>query len=52
MRLNRIAKEFNVGVQTLVEFLEKKAGVTVEGPMANVTDEQYEMLRKDRKSVV
>ncbi|MCR5360411.1 MAG: translation initiation factor IF-2 [Bacteroidales bacterium] len=47
MRLNRIAKEFNVGVQTLVEFLEKKAGVTVEGPMANVTDEQYEMLRKE-----
>ena len=47
MRLNKIAKDFNVGVQTLIEFLEKKAGVTVDGPMANVTDEQYEMLRKE-----
>ncbi len=47
MRLNKIAKDFNVGVQTLMEFLEKKAGVTVDGPMASVTDEQYEMLRKE-----
>ena len=49
MRLNKIAKDFNVGIQTLVEFLEKKTGVTIDGPiaMANVTDEQYEMLRKE-----
>ena len=47
MRLNKIAKDFNVGVQTLIEFLEKKTGVSVEGPMANVTDEQYAMLRKE-----
>jgi len=47
MRLNKIAKDFNVGVQTLMDFLEKKAGVTVDGPMASVTDEQYEMLRKE-----
>ena len=49
MRLNKIAKDFNVGIQTLVEFLEKKTGVTIEGPvaMANVTDEQYELLRKE-----
>ncbi len=47
MRLNKIAKDFNVGVQTLMDFLEKKIGVTVDGPMANVTDEQYEMLSKE-----
>jgi translation initiation factor IF-2 len=47
MRLNKIAKDFNVGVQTLMDFLEKKVGVTVDGPMANVTDEQYELLRKE-----
>ncbi|MBQ0057009.1 MAG: translation initiation factor IF-2 [Bacteroidales bacterium] len=47
MRLNKIAKDFNVGVQTLMEFLEKKAGVTVDGPMANISDEHYNMLRKE-----
>ena len=47
MRLNKIAKDFNVGVQTLMEFLEKKTGVAVDGPMANVSDDQYEMLRKE-----
>ena len=47
MRLNKIAKDFNVGVQTLMDFLEKKAGVTVDGPMANVTDDQYELLKKE-----
>ena len=51
MRLNKIAKDFNVGIQTLVEFLEKKTGATFEGPvaMANVTDEQYDMLCKEFK---
>ena len=42
MRLNKIAKDFNVGIQTLVEFLEKKTGFTVEEgkplAMTNVTD--------------
>ena len=49
MRLNKIAKDFNVGVQTLADFLEKKTGATFEGPlpMVSVTDEQYEMLRKE-----
>ena len=51
MRLNKIAKDFNVGIQTLVEFLEKKTGFTVEEgkplAMTNVTDEQYELLRKE-----
>ncbi len=47
MRLNKIAKDFNVGVQTLMDFLEKKTGVAVDGPMANVSDEQYELLKKE-----
>ncbi|MBP5680686.1 MAG: translation initiation factor IF-2 N-terminal domain-containing protein, partial [Bacteroidales bacterium] len=51
MRLNKIAKDFNVGIQTLVEFLEKKTGFTVEEgkplAMTNVSDEQYELLRKE-----
>jgi len=48
MRLNKIAKDFNVGVQTLIEFLEKKTGKSVEGgPMANIADDLYEMLCKE-----
>ena len=46
MRLSKIAKDFNVGIQTLVEFLEKKGGdPTVEWkPMSQVPDHLYELL--------
>ncbi len=45
MRLSKIAKDFNVGIQTLVEFLEKKGGAATEwGPMTNVPDDMFEML--------
>ena len=49
MRLSKIAKDFNVGMQTLVEFLEKKGGdPSVKWqPMSNVSDEQYALLAKE-----
>ena len=48
MRLSKIAKEFNVGVQSLIECLEKKAKVSVEGgPNYNTTDEQYALLARE-----
>ena len=49
MRLSKIAKDFNVGIQTLVEFLEKKGGdPTVEWkPMSQVPDHLYELLSKE-----
>lgn len=48
MRLSKIAKEFNVGVTSLIECLEKKAKVTVEGgPNYNATDEQYALLARE-----
>ena len=48
MRLGKVAKDFNVGVQTLIECLEKRTGVTVEGgPNYNVSDEQYALLSKE-----
>ena len=48
MRLGKIAKDFNVGVQTLIEFIEKRTGVVVEsGPNFNVSDEQYSLLSKE-----
>ena len=48
MRLGKIAKDFNVGVQTLIEFLEKRTGVTVEGgPNYNANDDQYALLSRE-----
>ena len=47
IRLNKIAKEFNVGVQTLVDALQKK-GVEVENnPNTKVSDEHYDLLVKE-----
>ena len=48
MRLSKIAKDFNVGIQTLVEFLEKKAGTAESwGPMSNVPDDLYEQMSRE-----
>ena len=44
IRLGRAAGEFNVGMSTIVEFLESK-GVTVEStPNTKLTPEQYDLL--------
>jgi translation initiation factor IF-2 len=47
MRLNKIAKDFNVGIQTLIEFLSKQTGGEDYNPMSNVSDEQYELLCRE-----
>ena len=48
MRLNKIAKDFNVGVQTLIEFIEKRTKAPFDGgPMTSVPDEIYEMLSRE-----
>jgi len=49
MRLRNVAKEFNVGIQTLVEFLEKKGGDASASwnPMSAISDEQYKMLARE-----
>ena len=48
MRLSKIAKDFNVGIQTLIEFLEKKAGTAESwGPMSNVPDDLYEQMSRE-----
>ncbi|HIY48471.1 MAG TPA: translation initiation factor IF-2 [Candidatus Barnesiella excrementavium] len=47
IRLNKVARDLNVGIQTAVEFLQKK-GFTVEAnPNAKITDEQYALLVKE-----
>lgn len=44
VRLNKVVKELGVGLQTLVDYLEKK-GINVEAnPNTKIEDEAYEML--------
>ncbi len=46
IRLNKVTRNLNVGISTVVDFLEKK-GYTVEAsPNAKITDEQYAELVK------
>src|SRR5438045_9517315 len=43
-RLNKVAVEFNISIQTVVEFLASK-GIEVENkPTSRITDEAYEVL--------
>ena len=47
IRLNKVIKEFNVGLQTLVDFLAKKGHTVNASPSEKISDEQYELLRKE-----
>ncbi|MBQ8423832.1 MAG: translation initiation factor IF-2 [Coprobacter sp.] len=47
IRLNKVTKELNVGVSTVVAFLQKKGFVIEETPNTKITDEQYELLIKE-----
>ena len=47
IRLNKVTGELNVGITTVVEFLQKK-GYTIEAsPNAKITEEQYAVLVKE-----
>ena len=47
IRLSKVAKDFNVGTKTLIEFLQKK-GVEVENnPNSKISDEHYNLLVKE-----
>ena len=47
IRLNKITRDLNVGITTVVEFLQKK-GFTVEpNPNTKISDEQYALLVKE-----
>ena len=48
IRLNKVIKEFNVGLQTVVDFLEKKGHKLEEvNPNTKLTDEQYSLVKKE-----
>lgn len=47
VRLNKVIKEFNVGLQTVVDYLEKK-GLSVKNDLnAKLSDEQYQVVRDE-----
>ena len=43
-RLTKVAKDFNVGIQTLVEHLAKKGHQVDANPNTKISEEQYELL--------
>ena len=47
VRLNKVIKEFNVGLQTVVDFLAKKGHEVDAQPSTKLTDEQYELVQKE-----
>lgn len=46
-RLGKIAREFNVGIQTIVEYLNKKGHVVESNPNAKIDDDLYFLLQKE-----
>ena len=47
VRLNKVLRDFNVGLQTVVDFLDKK-GIKVEADLnVKLTDEQYAGVKQE-----
>lgn len=47
IRINKVLKEFNIGINTLVEFLKKK-GIEIEAsPGAKITPDTYQLIEKE-----
>jgi translation initiation factor IF-2 len=49
-RLSKIAREFNVGITTIVEFLQKKGVKIDSNPNTKISDEQYNLLQTEFSS--
>ena len=47
VRLNKVVRDLNVGIDTVVNFLQKKGIEIDSNPNAKINDEQYEMLVKE-----
>ena len=47
VRLSKIAREFNVGLSTIVEFLHSKGKKISSDPNAKLTDEEYALVAKE-----
>lgn len=49
-RLSKVAKELNVSIGTITEFLKGKGHTVENNPMAKITDEHYSLLAKEYQS--
>ncbi|MBR5250318.1 MAG: translation initiation factor IF-2 [Bacteroidales bacterium] len=47
IRINKVLKEFNIGLNSLVEFLNKKGFEIENSPVAKITPEAYELVQKE-----
>ena len=47
IRLNKVTRDLNVGITTVVEFLQKKVYTIEASPNAKITEEQYSVLVKE-----
>lgn len=47
IRINKVLKEFNIGMNTLVDFLEKKSVKVDANPNAKLTPEEYDLVEKE-----
>ncbi len=47
IRLNKVTRDLNVGMSTLVEFLQKVGHVVENNPNTKITEEEYELLVKE-----
>ena len=47
IRLNKVTRDLNVGITTVVEFLQKKGYAVESSPNAKITEEQYAELVKE-----
>ena len=47
IRLNKVTRDLNVGIATVVDFLQKKGYTIDANPNAKITDEQYAALVKE-----
>ncbi len=47
IRLNKVTRDLNVGISTVVEFLQKKGHTIEANPNTKISEEQYAMLKKE-----
>ena len=47
VRLSKVAREFNVGLSTIVDFLQEKGIKISSDPNAKLTDDQYSLIAKE-----
>ena len=47
VRLNKVVRDLNVGIDTVVGFLQKKGIEVDSNPNAKISDEQYDLLVKE-----